>query len=73
MSREMRIEVLDAKGLAPKSPNGLSNPFCIVGLADATGTKFADRNACTVSKVCDQVNIAWWKLIILYTAKILDS
>lgn len=50
-SLEVCVSVTEARGLDPKDPNGKSDPFYIIGLADDKTTLFQDVDTCVRSKV----------------------
>jgi hypothetical protein len=53
MSEEMayKVEVRGARGLLPMDPNGQSDPYCLVGLADSQTNAFIDPSNVLRSKV----------------------
>lgn len=46
-----KIEVRGARGILPMDPNGQSDPYCKIGLADAQTNEFIDPNNVKRSKV----------------------
>lgn len=52
MTIAYKIEVRGARGLLPMDPNGQSDPYCKVGLADSQTNEFVDPNNVVRSKVC---------------------
>jgi hypothetical protein len=47
-----KIEVRGARGLMPMDPNGQSDPYCLIGVADPTTNAFMDPSSVARSKVC---------------------
>lgn len=45
------IQVIEARGLTSKDPNGASDPYCLVGEASPSSGEFIDLNQCTRSEV----------------------
>ena len=53
MSQEKayKVEVRGARGLLPMDPNGQSDPYCLVGVADTQTNTFLDPSNVVRSKV----------------------
>jgi hypothetical protein len=49
---EITVSVREAKGLAPKDPNGFSDPYFLIGVADDVSGEFIDISRCIRGKVC---------------------
>ena len=49
---EITVRVMQAKGLTAKDPNGLSDPYFLIGAADQITGSFLDPAKCLRSKVC---------------------
>lgn len=45
------IKVLEARNLKSTDPNGLSDPYCLLGVADTNSGEFIDRNTTVRSEV----------------------
>jgi len=64
---ETKVEVLGARNLAPKDPNGLSDPYCVVGLADPLTGGFVDTPACIRSKTHYLTLSPVWRNVLFTT------
>jgi hypothetical protein len=46
------VQVIEGKGLASKDPNGMSDPYCIIGIpSPSSPTGFSDLEPCVRSEV----------------------
>lgn len=45
------VQVLGGRGLASRDLNGLSDPYCIVGLSSPSKSEFLDKGKCITSEV----------------------
>lgn len=45
------LKVIEGRGLASKDPNGMSDPYCLIGLPTLSRSEFLDLKQCFRSEV----------------------
>jgi hypothetical protein len=58
------IQVLEARNLKSTDPNGLSDPYCVIGAADPKTGEFVDKKTCIKSEVCPNIISKLDKIVI---------